>query len=98
MCFVGRMDKSNITLYGRLRLAGAKRDLRSPIRKKLHRPYGADATTKKEMALSAAEIQQVLLWIPDEYQALFTFVAMTGVRVGELLGLRWFNIDFGRGN
>ena len=67
---------------------------RSPMRKKLHRPYSADSTSKKKMALSAEEIQRVLLWIPDEYQTLFTFVAMTGVRVGELLGLRWLNLNF----
>jgi integrase len=69
---------------------------RSPVRKKLHRPSTEDGTKTRKVALSAEAIQQVLSWIPEEYRTLFTFVAMTGVRVGELLGLRRSNVDFGR--
>lgn len=71
---------------------------RSAVRKKLHRPSGSDAGSNKtkKMALSVEEIQRVLLQMPDEYRTMFTCVAMIGLRVGELLGLRWSNVDFGR--
>jgi integrase len=32
--------------------------------------------------------------VPEEYKALFICAALTGVRLGELLGLRWCDLDF----
>ena len=63
----------------------------SPVRRKLHRPqYKA----RKKPALTAEEIRQVLENIPDEYKALFITIALTGQRIGELLALRWTDVDF----
>ena len=62
--------------------------------RKLHRPLNI---RKRKSALSAEEIRRVLEHIPAERRALFTRVALTGLRVGELLGLRWSNIDFAAG-
>ena len=100
----GKRKKYLLNLYALLRVmfeVAVENDRveRSPVRRKLHRPNGADegSNKTKKVALSGEEIQRVLLQVPDEYRTLFTCVAMTGVRVGELLGLRWSNVDFGRG-
>ena len=63
----------------------------SPVRRKLHRPR-YKRTSKP--ALSADQIRAVLRGVPHEYEALFLCVALTGLRVGELLALRWQDIDF----
>jgi integrase len=72
---------------------------RSPVRKKLHRPVRAGSLSigQKKKGLSRGEIRRVLLNVPDEYRTLFTCAAMTGLRAGELLGLRWMNVDLERG-
>ena len=66
----------------------------SPLRRKLHRPLTARGRKK---ALTAEEIRRVLERVPDQYRAVFTCAALTGLRVGELLGLRWSNVDFEAG-
>jgi integrase len=99
----GKRKKYLLNLYSLLRVmfeVALENDRveRSPVRRKLHRPVGADVRSyrTKKSALSGEEIQRVLRQMPDEYRTLFTCVAMTGLRVGELLGLRWSNVDFGR--
>jgi integrase len=67
---------------------------RSPVRKKPHRPVGEDGPiADRKPALSGEEIWRVLLNLPAEYRTLFTCVALTGLRVGELLALKWVNVD-----
>ena len=66
----------------------------SPLRKKLHRPLNI---RKRKTAVSAEQIRRVLECVPDQHRAVFTCVALTGLRVGELLGLRWGNVDFAAG-
>ena len=62
----------------------------SPVRRKLHRPH---YSRKEKPALSAEAIRQIIERIPEKHQALFVCVALTGMRLGELLALRWINID-----
>jgi integrase len=64
---------------------------RSPVRCKLHRP-GFDQ--KEKPTMTADEIRRLIETVPDEHRALFLCVALTGLRVGELLGLWWKDIDF----
>lgn len=99
----GKRKKYLLNLYALLRVmfeVALENDRieRSPVRKKLHRPFGSDGSNNltRKTALSGEEIQRVLLYIPDEYRTMSTCVAMTGLRVGELLGLRWLNVDFDR--
>jgi integrase len=62
----------------------------SPVRRKLHRPQGA---AKKKLALTPAELRKIIDNAPEEYRALFLTAAITGLRLGEVLGLRWANVD-----
>ena len=63
----------------------------NPVRCKLHRPQ---YKPKKKPALHAREVRQVLDYIQDEYRPLFITIALTGLRIGELLALRWEDLDF----
>jgi integrase len=63
----------------------------SPLKRKLHRPQNS---RKNKVALSAEQIRQVLGNVPEEHKALFVCAALTGVRLGELLGLRWCDVEF----
>lgn len=63
----------------------------SPVRRKLHRPH---YSRTEKPALSAEAIRQIIESIPEKHQALFVCVALTGMRLGELLALRWINLDF----
>jgi integrase len=45
--------------------------------------------------LSAADIEAVLNAMPEEWRAFFLLLVQTGVRVSELLGLTWANIQLG---
>lgn len=64
---------------------------RSPVRSKLHRP-GIDQ--KEKPTLSANEIRRLIETVQVEHRALFLCVALTGLRVGELLALCWKDLDF----
>lgn len=67
---------------------GASDKLSLPTRAK------AKSVRKAKPALSAEQISAVLSKVPDEYRTLFTCAALTGLRCGELLALRWSNVDF----
>jgi integrase len=62
---------------------------RSPVRAR-HRP--ACRKTEKP-SWSAEQVRKILESVPVEYRCLFTCVALTGIRLGELLALRWLDID-----
>ena len=92
----GLSSKSRLNLYTLLKLmfeVAVEYDLLSsnPVRCKLHRPQHK---AKKKPALTAEEIRRILKNIPSEYSALFKTIALTGQRIGELLALRWRDIDF----
>lgn len=66
---------------------------RSPIRKS-HRP---DCRRFEKMAWTAEQLKLILDHVPPEYNCLFTCIALTGLRLGELLALEWKHIDFDAG-
>ncbi len=62
----------------------------SPVRRKLHRPHWE---RREKPSLSAEEIRTVIDHIPEDYRTLFVTIAVTGLRLGELLALRWLNVS-----
>jgi integrase len=94
-----RTDVSGNTmqnLYGLLHLMfdiAHQYDLieQSPIRPKLHKP---DFRQAEKPTLRAADIRAVLAALKDEQERLFVLlVAVTGMRMGEALALRWVDFD-----
>lgn len=61
----------------------------SPVRRKIHRPHWE---RKEKPALAPEEIRRVLEKVPEQYRVLFITVALTGLRLGELLALRRMNV------
>ena len=89
-------SKSVLNLYQLLHVmfeVAAEHDLidDSPVRKKLHRPRH---THKKMPIWSADNVQKILLEVPERWRAVFWCIALTGVRLGELLALQWKDIDW----
>ena len=63
---------------------------RLPIRKR-HKP----TVEKREKPIwSPIEVRMILHGAPENLRALFVCVALTGTRLGELLGLQWKHVDF----
>lgn len=53
--------------------------------------------SKEEIALTQEEQNALLIEVEDSwYKEMFYFMCLTGVRVGELGGLKWSDIDFGK--
>ena len=50
---------------------------------------------KKHIPLTTAEVQEIIAAMPDETRGLTLFAAMTGMRIGELLGLKPEDLDGG---
>jgi integrase len=46
---------------------------------------------------TAAELGKIICAAPEPYKTMFTVLAMTGMRAGEMLGLQWPDIEFVRG-
>jgi len=67
----------------------------SPVRSKIHSP-----TVKrvKKSALKPQQILDILGEIPAEYKVLHWTIAVTALRIGELLGLQIKNVDLRSGN
>ena len=101
--FLGKLDQKGLSgpykqviyqlLLNTLFETAVAHDLieRSPLRRKLHRPV---ADRKEKPILTADQIRKVIEAVEAEYRALFVCVALTGLRIGELLGLRWCDLDF----
>lgn len=92
---LGKSGKYLLNLYSLLRTmfeVASEYGLvgQSPVRRKVHRPRYRRA---EKPALSAEQIRAVLQHVPDDYRVLFLCVALTGLRVGELLALRWQDVD-----
>lgn len=58
------------------------------------RRSSAEYQAKEKAALSGDEIRQIINHTPDDHKALFTVLAVTSLRIGEALGLRWESVDF----
>jgi len=89
-------DKYRLNLYGLLNVffeVALEYELieANPVRRKLHRPQ-IERTEKP--VLTAEEIKKVIEAAGENYRPLLLCVAMTGLRLGELLALRWLNVDF----
>jgi integrase len=65
---------------------------RSPVRKK-HRPV---VPRSEKSAWTPEQVRAILNEIPVNYRPVFTCVALTGLRAGELLGLQWKQISLDR--
>jgi integrase len=66
---------------------------RSPIRKS-HRP---DSKRFEKMAWTADQLKLILENAPPEHSCLFTCIALTSLRLGELLALEWKHVDLNSG-
>jgi integrase len=63
----------------------------SPVRKKLHRPkYKA----KEKPALTPNQVGAILAKVPAEWYAFALAMALTSVRIGELIAIQWKDIDW----
>lgn len=63
---------------------------KTPVRKR-HKP---NVTRTEKPCWTAQQVRAIIDKVPAEYRALFACAALTGVRLGELLGLQWKHIDF----
>jgi integrase len=64
--------------------------LRSPVRRR-HKP----ALQRREKTVwTADQVGQIVAAVSVEHRAMFICAALTGVRLGELLALKWRHVDF----
>jgi len=66
----------------------------SPLRPKIHRPK---VKKTKKPRLTDEQIVTVLRCIPDEFKVLALVIAVTSMRIGEILALCWEDFDEARG-
>jgi integrase len=66
---------------------------KTPVRLKLHRPKVRESEKSEKPTLSADQVRRVEAGFPSEMRALCACVALTGLRLGELLGLQWGDVD-----
>ena len=59
--------------------------------------FAADAVRRVPRFFTAEQVQQIIEAAPEPYKTMFTILAMTGMRAGEMLGLQWEDIDFAAG-
>jgi len=83
------------TVYGVLGLMfeiARQHDLieQSPVRRLLHKP---EAVSVDKPTLQPDQIRAILLGIPQEERLYNLLLAVTGMRMGEGLALRWLNFD-----
>jgi integrase len=50
---------------------------------------------KRAKALTSEELRILLAALPEDWQLFFEFLAVTGLRIGEAVGLTWENLDLG---
>jgi integrase len=89
-------QKSVLNIYQLLHVmfeVAAEHDLieHNPVRRKLHRPKHL---RKKMPIWTADNVQKILREIPERRKVLFCCIALTGVRIGELLALQWKDVDW----
>src|SRR5262245_40475176 len=87
--------KSAVTTYAMLKSMfelARQMDLieKSPVRPKLHRPV---SRTKEKAVLTPEQIRRVEAEFPAELRVLFCCAVLSGLRLGELLALRWRDLD-----
>ena len=92
----GLKDKTRLHLWSLLeRMFNVAIELEllsaGPMRKEISKPH--PQRTEKP-TLDAAQVTAVLKAIAIRYRGLAILVALTGVRLGEALGLQWQDVDF----
>jgi integrase len=63
---------------------------KSPVRDR-HKPV---VPKREKPVWTPEQVRTIIGSVPERYRALFTCAALTGARLGELLGLQWKRIDF----
>lgn len=58
-------------------------------------PGGTEPDQENAKSLTRAELALLLAAIPAEWHLFFEFLAHTGVRIGEAIGLTWAHLDLG---
>jgi integrase len=84
------------TVFGSILEAAVRDDLlaSNPVRKtRLPRR----APVEEKAPISTEALRALLEALPEPSRSIATLLAMTGLRVGELLALRWQDIDFDKG-
>jgi integrase len=89
-------SKSLLNVYGQLcTMFNVAEDAnlidRSPVRKKFHRP---NHEPEEKTAWSAEQVRNILENMPQAWYAFFLCLAITTVRIGQLLALTWKDIDW----
>ncbi len=64
---------------------------KSPVRDR-HKPV---VPKREKPVWTPDQVRTIIGSVPERYRALFACAALTGARLGELLGLQWKHIDFG---
>lgn len=59
--------------------------------------FAEDALPREPRFFTVRQVQQIVTTAPQPYKTMFSVLAMTGMRAGEMLGLQWGDIDFARG-
>ena len=63
----------------------------NPVRKKLHRPKYKPV---RKPTLSSDEVRRVIAQIPEIWKPFVVTVALTTLRIGEILALKWSDVDW----
>jgi integrase len=92
----GLSSKYQVNIYGLLRLMFDVAQLNgymtsNPVHPKIHRPA---VDRKRKHTWSIDQAKSLLSAVAPEYKAPLMVLALTGIRAGELLALRWANVDF----
>lgn len=53
---------------------------------------------EEKPTLALPQIEAVITAVPPQFRPLFIVLALTGLRIGEVLGLKWADVDFERGS
>lgn len=59
--------------------------------------FAENAVRREPRFFAAKQVQQIIETAPEPYKTMFTILAMTGMRAGEMLGLQWEDIDVAAG-
>lgn len=58
-------------------------------------PASASGGDEKGRAVTEGELARLLVALPEEWRLFFTFLAQTGLRIGEAIEVRWGDVDLG---
>jgi len=91
----GKTDKTVrniVVMLGSIFSLAMENDLiaKSPVRRK----HKSAFVREEKPVWTAAQIRTIIDAVPDRFRVLFTTIALTGLRLGELLALQWKQVDF----